>query len=239
MIKIITSRKNQIVVDALNLKDQFLIEGEHLLEMALNANSVDSIFTLKEITNLNQNINQYIVTKEILEKLSSQRSVPNVIAVCKKFNNSLISDKPIIYLDKVQDPGNVGTILRSALAFNFKNIIIGSGTCSIYNEKVIQASQGAIFNLNIISGDIELIKEYKNKNYDIIVTSLDKDSKKLNDYNSISNKSIIVFGNEGQGVDKQIVDLATNKLFIEMSNIDSLNVGVAASILMYKFSKKE
>ena len=162
-----------------------------------------------------------------------------MIAVCNYFNDEIKNSNKIIYLDAVQDPGNVGTILRTSLAFSYFNIILGKGSASKYNSKVISASQGAIFNINTEIGDVETLLNLKKQGYKIISTLLDKDATKLDDLKiSKDEKVIFVFGNEGQGISDEIKNISDDKVFIEMKNIDSLNVGVAASILMYKFSEK-
>ena len=244
MIKYITSRKNEIVKKTIDLKNsktqnnekKFIIEGEHLLEMANKANNICYVITSKHINYINQDIDQYIVTEDILNKISSQKSAPSVIAICSFVNENVDEEKNLIYLDKVQDPGNVGTILRTALAFSFFNVLISNDSANKYNEKTIQASQGAIFNLNIKTIDYSYIKKLKTVGYKIVVTTLNKDSIKLNNFKLKNDeKYVFVFGSEGKGVRQEIIDLADIKVFIEINNIDSLNVGIAAGIFLYNF----
>lgn len=243
MIQYITSRKNQLVQKTISLRNnkksqeekKFVIEGEHLFEMAIKANNICYVITTKHINNVDENIDQYIVTKDIIEKISTSKSAPDVIAVCNYINDSIKLSNNLIYLDNIQDPGNLGTILRSALAFSNFDILISNDSVNKYNDKAIQASQGAIFNLNIESSDIDKLKKLKTQGYKIVVSILSKDAIKLDDFKFDTNeKYVFVFGNEGQGIKKEIIDLADYKVFIEMSNIDSLNVGVAASIILYK-----
>ena len=161
MIQYITSRKNQIVQKTISLRNnkksqeekKFVIEGEHLFEMAIKANNICYIITTKHINNVDENIDQYIVTKDIIEKISTSKSAPDVIAVCNYINDSIKLSNNLIYLDNIQDPGNLGTILRSALAFSNFDILISNDSVNKYNDKAIQASQGAIFNLNIENRD--------------------------------------------------------------------------------------
>lgn len=243
MIQYITSRKNQLVQKTISLRNnkksqeekKFVIEGEHLFEMAIKANNICYVITTKHINNVDENIDQYIVTKDIIEKISTSKSAPDVIAVCNYINDSIKLSNNLIYLDNIQDPGNLGTILRSALAFSNFDILISNDSVNKYNDKAIQASQGAIFNLNIENSDIDKLKKLKTQGYKIVVSILSKDAIKLDDFKFDTNeKYVFVFGNEGQGIKKEIIDLADYKVFIEMSNIDSLNVGVAASIILYK-----
>lgn len=245
MIQYITSRKNKIVIDTIALRENrisqekqlFIIEGEHLLEMASRANNIKYILTNKHINNVDQDIDQYIVTDDILDKISFNKSAPKVICVCKYINNKVDVGETLIYLDGIQDPGNLGTILRSSLAFSIYNILLSNDSVNKYNEKSIQASQGAIFNLNIRSSSIADLMDLKKQGYKIVVTTLANNAISLNNFNfDMSAKYIFVFGNEGQGIKKEIIDLADYNVFIEMKNIDSLNVAIAASILMYKHS---
>lgn len=244
MIKTVTSRKNEIVLKTLDLRknkiqfeeEKFIIEGEHLLDMALKSKNVLYILTTKHLNFVDEKINQYIVTKDILEKISTSKSAPNVIAVCSFVKNKLINSKNLVYLDRVQDPGNLGTILRTCLAFSYFNILISEDSANIYNDKVIQSSQGAIFDLNIESISPNDIIKYKNLGYKIVATSLEKDAINLSNFSNNDNeKYLIIFGNEGNGVRKEILELADYRIFIEMKNIDSLNVGVAAGIVLYNF----
>ncbi len=246
MIKYITSRKNQIIVDTIQLrnnktstkKKQFIIEGDHLFEMAIKSGNVKYLFSLKHINGINENIDQYIVTQDILEKISINKSTPNVIAICE-YVNEQIDEKAnkLVYLDNIQDPGNLGTILRSSLAFSYKNVLISSDSVNKYNEKAIQSSQGALFNLNIETCNVTKLQKLKDSGYKIIVTLLDKDAIKLNDFSiPKTEKYVIVLGNEGQGVRKEIIDLADYKVFIEIDNIDSLNVAIAGAIIMHKLN---
>lgn len=247
MIQYITSRKNKIVLETMDLrknkiqqeKGLFIIEGEHLLEMANNANNLVYVLTTKHINGINQDIDQYIVPKDILEKISVSKSAPNVIGVCKFINDRIDLTGDVVCLDCVQDPGNLGTIMRSSLAFSYFNILLSKDSVNKYNEKVVQASQGSIFNLNIESFDISTLKDYKENGYKIVVTTLAKDSINLTNFKKKPNeKYIYVFGNEGNGVRKEIQDIADYKVFIEMENIDSLNVGVAAGIVLYNLKNK-
>ena len=239
MIKEIRSVHNDIVKYACSLKKnsnikkekKFLIEGEHLLEMSKNY--LEIVFTINKL-DLDENITQYIVTKDILKKISSSVSAPNVIGICKLIDNELDLTKPIIYLDGIQDPGNVGTIMRTALAFNFINIILSHDTSYPYTHKVVQSSQGAIFKLNIVSGDKDTLLVLANK-YKIIGTSLSPSSKYLDEISLPKNNYIIVFGSEGSGIKKEIENICDQLIKIKISNsIDSLNVGVAAGILLNK-----
>lgn len=195
--------------------------------MALISGCVKEIFTLSPIDNVNDDIVQYIVKPELLKKLAFTVNPEGVI-----FVNQIVERKPkrlnkVVYLDKVNDPGNVGTIIRTALAFDYDAIILSHGTCDPYNEKVVTASKGAIFQLPILKGELE---EYASGK-DIIVSALSDKAVNINEV-KVPKSFILVVGNEANGVSQKVMDQATIITKINIKNIDSLNVGVATGILM-------
>ena len=241
MIEKITSLNNQKVKDACKLKTSkgrnekrlFLVEGFHILEMALNAGVVKAIFTNKIIENIDENITQYLVDDFILNKISYMPSNQGVIGICSMQKNEIFNDNLIVFLDNVSDPGNMGTILRTCLAFGVKNVLISKGSVSIFNDKVIMSSQGAIFNLNIKEVTYEEVKNMKQE-YTIISSTLNDKSISFNDLKIEENKKyIVVFGNESRGISEDTVSMSDIFTKIPMNTIDSLNVGVAAGIIIY------
>ena len=243
MIKEIKSLDNKIVKYTLKLKEnkyqkeekKYIIETYHLLEMSLK--DLEYVFCLSPLE-LPENIIQYIVTEDILKKLSSNKSFSKVIGVVKMNEKPLDYSYDILYLDNLQDPGNIGTILRTSLAFSYFNIGLSLNTCSIYNSKVIQSAQGALFNLNFERFEIERLKELQKEGYKILVTTLSNDSIFINEFKrKVNEKLIIVVGNEGNGVRKEIIDIADYKIKIDISNIDSLNVGIATGITLFELKK--
>ena len=243
MIKEIKSLDNKIIKYTLKLKEnkyqkeekKYIIETYHLLEMSLK--DLEYVFSLSPLE-LPENITQYIVTEDILKKLSSNKSFSKVIGVVKMNEKPLDYSHDILYLDNLQDPGNIGTILRTSLAFSYFNIGLSLNTCSIYNSKVIQSAQGALFNLNFERFEIERLKELQKEGYKILVTTLSNDSIFINEFKrKMNEKLIIVVGNEGNGVRKEIIDIADYKIKIDISNIDSLNVGIATGITLFELKK--
>lgn len=236
MIYKIDSRQNQKIKDLVKLsqpkfskeKKLFKIEGFHALEMAKESGVLVSVFVTEEIKNLD--IPQYLVSKDIMETISSAKSPQGVICVCKYLEERSISSAKILFLDNVSDPGNLGTILRTALAFGYNDVILRGG-CSQYNEKVLQSTQGAIFSLNILNNfDLKQLKDYE-----IIATEI----KGSVDLSTVSPKAkhVLVLGNEAHGVSKEILEIATKRVRIEIKNIESLNVAIAGAIAMYELSK--
>lgn len=240
MIEEIKSRQNPKVKYANQLKDagfarksgKFLVESEHLIEMAKD--NLLYVFTTKK---LDENLypNQLLVTEDIMEKLSNQKSPSRVIGVCKVPQPKENIGNLVVYLDNVQDPGNVGTILRSALAFGFSDVLISENSANPFGPKAIQASQGSLFHLNVVNASIDTLKELKNRGYRLISTALCENSVELNKFNFKGHRNyVIILGNEGQGISKEILAISDDLVKIEISGIDSLNVGVAAGIVLYQ-----
>ena len=166
-----------------------------------------------------------------MKVLSSQVTSAKVIGVCKFLEAKEIGGD-IIVLDNIQDPGNLGTIIRSAVAFNFKNIILSNDSVDLYNPKVIRSTEGMLFNVNVIRTDIIEFLNNLDRKYVKLTTSVTNGE----DIRNIKfNKVALVIGNEGNGVSKEIDSICDKKVYIKMnSNCESLNAGVASSILMYE-----
>lgn len=214
----------------------FLVEGMHLVEEAYKAKLLEEVYTLEDRIIFDVNTN--IVSPEVMRKLASTDTVPSIVGVVRKKDNKEIIGEKILLLDGVQDPGNLGTIIRSASAFDVSTIILSLDTVDLYNPKVVRATQGMIFNMNIISADIvssiKSIKENK-----ILVYGTDVVSGVLPDTLSTDEKSrfALVVGNEGSGISPEVYDLCDKMIYIKMNNsVESLNVGVATSIILYEMN---
>ena len=238
---LITSVKNEHIKELVRLKDKkyrdetgtFLVETKHLVLEAHRAGLIkELILEQDEIFPLDVPITY--VSKEVLKKISSLDTPSKVMAVVyKRRENTDIGEKVLI-LDKVQDPGNLGTIIRSAVAFNIDTIVCSRDTVDVYNPKVVRASQGMMFHIPIIVRDTEkFIKELKRQDYKIIGTKV-TNGHDVRD-SSIYSHFALVIGNEGQGMSENIEELCDEYLYIKMNgNCESLNASVAASILMYE-----
>lgn len=212
-------------------RNEFVIEGFHLLEMALEDKLVKAIFSLEPIKNIDEKITNYIVSEDILKKISTQKNPQGVVAICSMRKEKEISHNNVLYLDEVSDPGNLGTLLRTALAFSFKDVILSKGSVSLYNEKTISSSQGAIFRLNIISGDEQNLIDLKEKGYKILATEI-KGSVELKNIKK-SDKQVLILGNEAHGVNEKILNLADERIRIDINEIESLNVAICGAIMMH------
>ena len=131
----------------------FLVEGEHMVKEAFNANALQELFILEGLE-CPIEFNYETVTQQVLNKLSNQNSNSKMIGVCKKLNLKPEKENNILLLDNVQDPGNVGTILRTAHSFGIDCIYMSKGCADIYNPKTIQSSQGALFYIPVIQTDL-------------------------------------------------------------------------------------
>ena len=229
---IITSMDNQKVKYLLKLDNsktrkkekKFIVEGKHLVDEARKKGVLVETYSIEEKEG-------YVTfSKEIMKKICNTDTVVTEIGLCNIVESTILSDKLLI-LDKVQDPGNMGALMRSAKAFGFNTIIIGNGSCDIYNDKVIRSSQGAIFKLNFIHADLlEIIP--KLSVYTIYGTNV-INGIELDNVNK-ETKMAIVLGNEGNGISSEVASLLKRNIYIPMDNTESLNVSVAGSIIMYK-----
>ena len=236
---IITSQENEKIKELSKLQQKkyrdltntYLVEGEHLVEEAKKANVLLEIFSLNEMENTTQ------VSYEVMKKLSSLDTPPSIIGLCKKKESNEIIGNKIVILDEIQDPGNLGTIIRSSLAFNIDTIILSNNCVDLYNPKVLRGTQGILFHINIISMDTTAaINKLKEKNIPIYGTSVvnGEELKTINE----KDKYCIIMGNEGQGLSNEILNKCDKRLYIPMNNkVESLNVGVACSIILYELNR--
>ena len=252
MIKEISSVNNQYVKDLLSLKDKntrnelklFLVEGYHLVEEALKHHLLDSVLsTDKEVLNNIDIANKYLVSDAVIKKLSTTKTPQNIIGVVKNNINTsfdtLLSkrDLKLIILDNINDPGNLGTIIRTSAALGYDAVVASIETVDFYNEKVLRATQGAIFKIPLVKGNLaDIISTLKSYDVYIYGTSL-KSSKSITEVSKQLKYGIIV-GNEAQGVRDEILALSDQNIILPMEkDVESLNVGVAAAILMWELKK--
>ena len=211
---------------------KFLVETKHLVTEAYNSGYLEKLL-IKEGSDFSLDIETDYISENVLKYLSKMPSPSEVIGICHKKEGILIGNK-ILILDDIQDPGNLGTIIRSAVAFNVDTIVLSEGCADIYSDKVIRASQGMIFKVNIIRYDlIKVINKLKNDNYKIYGTKVTngKDIKSLEK----TDKFAIIMGNEGNGVSEDILNMCNDYVYIDINKeCESLNVGVATSIILYE-----
>ena len=206
-------------------ENKFIIEGIHLINEAINAGKKVEVYSLEGLE-----------SKEI-KQLTNLESPTELIGVVDTFSSNELKGKRFLLLDEIQDPGNLGTIIRSALAFNVETVVLGDNTCSLYNEKVLRSTQGAIFHINIINMNLEeCIKKLKEQDIIVYGTNVVNGT----DLKSISKTSsyALCMGNEGNGLSKKIQDMCDKNIYIKTNDLsESLNVAMATSIILYELDK--
>lgn len=204
-------------------EQKFIVEGKHLVDEAKKQNVLIEAYSIEEKEGYIQ------VSPSVMKKISNTNTLVSEIGLCKMLDKKELSNK-LLLLDGVQDPGNMGALMRSAKAFGFDTIILGDGCVDIYNDKVIRSSQGAIFKLNFINAYlpdfIKSLKEYSVYGTNVVHGISLENVKK-------SQKMAIVLGNEGNGISKEVFDVIEKNIYIPMDDTESLNVSVAAGIIMY------
>ena len=248
---IISSTKNEKIKELAKLQTAkgrkkeglYLLEGEHLVEEAIkekapielivvSSNRMEDYQYLLEQTE----IKVLVVSQEVFQKLSMTETTQGILAAVKIENQA---EPPcsgrIIILDAVQDPGNLGTIVRTADAAGFDAVVLGTGTVDLYNDKVLRSMQGSHFHIPVFQADLkDYLPTLKDKGVQVAVTALHRDSKDYTILQGATDVAIVV-GNEGQGVSDDVIDLADVVVTIPMfGKAESLNVAIASALLMYK-----
>lgn len=234
-----TSTSNKFIKEVKKLTDKkyrdktdlFLVEGEHLIIEAYRKGFLTKAI-LKEGLTLDINFNCDSATDNVLNYISEMKNT-TCIGICKKKQGIITGDK-ILILDGIQDPGNLGTIIRSCVAFNINTIILSPDSVDVYNPKVVRATQGMIFNINILYLPIvNEINKLKNTGYKIYGTKV-TGGESLSNF-EIDKKFAIIMGNEGKGVSDSILNMCDKYIYIPMkNNVESLNVAIATSIILYE-----
>jgi len=193
---------------------------------------------LEEIFSGSKSEYLFLISEKLIGQISSLKNPEGVLAVYHIGESRSDFKKDIIYLDSISDPGNMGTILRSALAFGLEDVVLNEGCVDIYNPKVIQAAKDAVFKLNILfDSETKILKEIKESGIKIIATDV-REGAELEDNFKDDKKLCLVLGSESQGVSQEILSLADGFINIKTTNkIESLNVAVSAGIIFYEFFK--
>ena len=258
-MQIISSKDNETIKYIKKLKDkkyrdetgEYIVEGIKLVKEAIEENSKIKHIIICEDCESDSKIEQSLlydiaknnclyVTKKVFQHITGVETPQGVLAVVEKNNKKEIDYNKdiIIALDGIQDPGNLGTILRTVDSANLNQIILSNDCVDPYNPKVVRSTMGAIFRLNIIETKNlkeTLEKAQKNK-FDIMVTALDTNN---NIYNVEYKNKVIVIGNEANGVSKEIQDIANYKVKIPMlGRTESLNASVATGIIIYEYVRR-
>ena len=259
-IKLIMNDKNQIINDFHEITSKsnskikeiqkinrnfktattFMVEGINLVKEAYKHNNLIAIYTTdRSYLSLFKNVKIYVVRDYIMPKISSLKTPLKIIAEVKKNKQNLDYQQPTLILENIQDPGNLGTLIRTAYALGVKNIICSPNSVNFYNSKVIQASQGYLFNVNLITSQLQpILNKLKEKKYQIIGTHLHMhNTVSLYDLDSNINLYALVLGNEGNGISEYIMNYFDKNVNIRIyNNVNSLNIAIAGAIIMNHLS---
>lgn len=216
---------------------KFLVETEHLASEAIKNGYASQLVCTNNYIN-KTNIPTLLVSDKVMKYLSNLVSPSSVIAVCNLLKEDKVNiGSRVVILDKVQDPGNLGTIIRSCVAFKVDTLVLLENTISVYNDKVIRSSEGNLFNLNIIKMNFTEIYDYCKTNSISLVSSSLGESVGLKEF-TFPNKFALILGSEGSGISTNILDKSDEIVKIEMvEKCESLNVSVACGILLYESYK--
>lgn len=257
----ISSKENELIKHIKKLKDkkerdisnEYVIEGVKLLKEAIEEDAKINKIVICDDCDKTEVIPKDImyeiakydcvyVTKKIFKYISEVQEPQGILAVVEKnsTNGDIDYNQDIIVaLDDVQDPGNLGTILRTVDSIGITQILVSKGTADSYNPKVVRSTMGAIFRIKIIEcEDLEkTLKEIKKHKFKIVVTSLQTEN---SIYDINYNKKVIVIGNEAKGVEKNIQDIADEKIKIPMlGKTESLNASVSTGIVLYEYVRQK
>jgi TrmH family RNA methyltransferase len=257
----ITSKDNELIKHIRKLKDkkyrdesnEYVVEGVKLVEEAVKENAKikqiivceDTTRTYEIPTHIMLEIARYeciSVSNKIFNIITQVTNPQGIMAIIEKNAQNAKIDYTqdiIVVLDDVQDPGNLGTILRTVDSIGLNQIIVSKGTADAFNSKVVRSTMGAIFRIKIIEVEnlAQAIKEMRKHHFKLMVTSLQT---KNSIYDIDFYKKIIVIGNEANGVSKEIQDMADEKAKIPMlGRTESLNASVAAGVVMYEYVRQK
>ncbi|MDT2596328.1 RNA methyltransferase [Enterococcus dongliensis] len=253
-MKEIQSSKNPLIKETKKLQQKkyrqqsqtYLLEGFHLIQEAHAADVVlKDVFISQRGVNewsdwIEENLSEYyLVSDEVLKHLASQPAPQGMIAVAEMPQEKEIDFSGAwLLLDNVQDPGNVGTMIRTADAAGFSGVILGQGSADLYNPKTLRSTQGSLYHLTISNADLtKIIPQFQQQGSLVLGTALDKNAKEYLTVEKTENVALVM-GNEGQGMSSAVLALTDQNLYIPIKGqAESLNVAIAAGVLMFHLLK--
>lgn len=260
-MQVISSKDNELIKHIKKMKDkkyrdesnEYIVEGVKLIEEAVQEKAKikkiivceDTTRTYEIPTQVMLEIAKYecvYVTDKIFSSITQVTNPQGIMAIIEKNSENQEIDYTqdiIVAIDNVQDPGNLGTILRTVDSIGLNQLIVSKDTVDAFNSKVVRSTMGAIFRVKIIEVEnlIQSIKEMRKHHFKLMVTSLQTEN---SIYDIEFNKKIIVIGNESNGVSKEIQDMADEKVKIPMlGRTESLNASVAAGVVMYEYVRQK
>ncbi|MDR3329727.1 MAG: RNA methyltransferase [Mycoplasmataceae bacterium] len=259
MLKI-TSKDNKLIKSVKKLLDDkkyrdvtnlFIAESARVIETLIKNKvairnllvSVDSRYFARAKEYENQGIDVVLLSNNIFNSLTTLSNSDGLIAVCNKPKNifNFTPNGKYVVLDKIQNPGNLGTIIRTAVGLNFDGVIISNDSVDIFNPTIIRSTMGACFSIpiKIVTNLTDTIAQLKKLNIKVYGTALNKTAKPLDQISFGSTSIAVLFGNEGNGLKDSDLKLCDEIIYIPISNkIDSLNVSIAVGIILYQICKQ-
>lgn len=252
----LTSIHNQHVKDWKKLQTKkfrrqtgtYLLDGWHLVEEAAKAGIelIQLIGTPEQLAQHHQLIDRaaetYEITEEIMKHITDTVTPQGIAAVVALPDAHRLPAQPLhgawLFLDRVQDPGNVGTMVRTADAAGFTGIVVGQKSADLFGPKVVRSMQGSQFHLQMFEGDLrKWIADFKQVNAPVYGTQLNPQAKNFRTVDP-GDTFALVMGNEGQGMSNELLAMTTDNLYIPMrGEAESLNVAISAGILMFQLNK--
>lgn len=217
---------------------QFLAEGEHLVQEAIHNGLAVEIFCLDESKVPSCDCKVTLVSQPVLEKITFSKTPQSMVALCNYKENEIDFQncRRLFILDGLQDPGNIGTIIRTSLAFGFDGVILSNDSVDLYNDKLLRSCQGANFYMPVIQKDIlSCIEELHQNDFIIYATAL-RNAKNIEEIER-TDKMAFVLGNEGNGVKDSTLDCCNGAIYIPISKAESLNVAIAGGIVAFQFNQ--
>lgn len=260
-MQVITSKENEMIKYIRKLKEKkyreidkvYVIEGEKLIKEAITENAKIKHIVIsercleegditKDFPNILEQYSCICVADKVFTTLTDVVTPQGMLAVIERKDKEQainFQEEMILVLDGIQDPGNLGTILRTVDSAGLTQIIVSKTTADVYNPKVVRSTMGAIFRVNVILSEelTDTLKMLKKQEYEVVVTSLETQE---SIYDMGNNKKVIVIGNEANGVSKEVVGIADKKVKIPMlGKTESLNAAVATGIMIYEYVRKK
>ncbi|WP_144698697.1 TrmH family RNA methyltransferase [Fictibacillus phosphorivorans] len=223
----------------------FLLEGPHLIEEAITSGAklqhviVEENFEINEVW-LKEKFTLWSVPAKLMKQLSETEKPQGIIAVCEMMEQSeelIKKGGRYLLIDGVQDPGNLGTIIRTADSAGLDGVFLGEGTADLYNGKTVRSTQGSLFHLPIVKANLlEIIERCKEHDLPVLSTSL-QNSVDMRETPEVDGFALIM-GNEGAGVQEILQQESTLNVKIPIfGSAESLNVSVATGILLYELQR--
>lgn len=240
-MEIIYSTENSRIKNICKLRDKkyryefkrYITEGYRNVKDSLPFLKNVELYIAESVSNrfLKEFPEAIICSDKVFFKISETENTQGIIAVSDIPENFIDYEKDCVFLDRISDPGNMGTILRSCLATGFDNVLNYNGV-DVYNSKVVRSAMSALCKLNIVNSDINIFNQLKNDGYKIICA--DMNGINLFDIKKDFGKICLVIGNEANGISDDIMNISDFTVSLPMGKIESLNAAVCASVIMYQ-----